>query len=113
MATISSKKVKTGMILADDVHDVSGRLLVEKGTMLSDTHLKVLKTWGVAEVNIESSEVEEPAAVTSIPDRFIEQAKAQLAKRLARNDLTQELMSELYGLAVIKIANDLMNETRP
>lgn len=50
---IRAKDLTPDMVLAADLHTPQGRLLLTKGTRLTPDHLRVIKTWGVAEAAIE------------------------------------------------------------
>ena len=52
MRTVRTTQLETGMILADDVRDINGRLLLAKGESIQTKHIRILKTWGIPEVNI-------------------------------------------------------------
>jgi len=98
------------MVLLKDVVDVSGRLLVPKGVVIGDAHLKVFRTWGVAEVDIESAEGLEEEKQQSIPAEFMARAEQELEKRLVHNDMANTFIKELHDIAVQHIATELMNE---
>lgn len=44
------------MVLGLDVKDLSGRMLLKSGTEIAERHLKILRTWGVTGVEVESDE---------------------------------------------------------
>ncbi|MEQ8160098.1 MAG: hypothetical protein ABRQ33_02835, partial [Smithellaceae bacterium] len=50
---LNIKNLQAGMILAEDLADATGRLLIAKGTVLTEKHLKICKIWGVVEARIE------------------------------------------------------------
>jgi hypothetical protein len=49
---IAIENIETGMVLASDVRDRSGRMLLGSGTELTQKHLIIFRTWGVLEVDI-------------------------------------------------------------
>lgn len=112
MAKIKSKQVLPGMVLSSDVHDASGRLLIKKGAVVDEKHLKVLSTWGVAGVEVESDDDVDVAVATEIPDEFIEQASKQLRANLIHNDLEHELIKEVFDIAVCQLAGSLMHRSK-
>jgi hypothetical protein len=113
MAKIRSKQVMPGMVLSSDVYDTSGRLLIKKGAVVDEKHLKVLSTWGVAEVEVESDDDVDDAVVTEIPQEFIEQASKQLRANLVHNDMEHELIKEVFDIAVCQLATSLMRRSKP
>ena len=52
MGVIPTNKLESGMVLADEVKDVNDRLLLAKGEEIQASHIRVLKMWGVSEVNV-------------------------------------------------------------
>ena len=52
MACIAVDQLEPGMVLSEDVLDVNTRLLLSKGQKIIPKHIRVLKIWGVNEVNI-------------------------------------------------------------
>jgi hypothetical protein len=52
MGTIRISKLKPGMILAEDVKDVQGRLLLANGRPIGPEHIRVFKIWGIPQVEV-------------------------------------------------------------
>jgi HD-like signal output (HDOD) protein len=101
-------ELKPGLVLAQEVRDVNGRLLMVRGMRLSDRSIGVLKAWGVAEVVIEG----EPARALSDPGDpgvdiskdLIVKAQNIAAARLARSDLAHLFVQDVFRLAASRIA---------
>lgn len=53
MGKVSIENIETGMVLAGDVLDRSGRMLLGAGAELTQKHLVIFRTWGVLEADIE------------------------------------------------------------
>ena len=53
MAIVPIEGLAAGMLLKSDVCDRSGRMLLPAGGELTDRHLKIFRTWGVLEADIE------------------------------------------------------------
>ena len=53
MGRVAIDNIETGMVLASDVHDRSGRMLLGAGAELTQKHLVIFRTWGVLEADIE------------------------------------------------------------
>ena len=56
MGKIPTDNLAQGMLLASDVLDRSGRLLLKTGTELTGRHLYILRTWGIIEADIVAAE---------------------------------------------------------
>lgn len=52
MGCIAVEDVSQGMVLSEDVRDSQCRLLLSKGQTISAKHLRILKIWGVYQVNV-------------------------------------------------------------
>jgi len=66
MGVIPTSKLESGMVLAGEVKDVNGRLLLAKGEEIQPSHIRVFKMWGVSEVNIVGEVEIEDSAETDI-----------------------------------------------
>ena len=52
MGSVRLKMLKPGMVLADDVRDVKGRLLLMRGKPIGTEHIRIFKMWGIPQVEI-------------------------------------------------------------
>ncbi|TVQ74814.1 MAG: hypothetical protein EA372_01305 [Chromatiaceae bacterium] len=111
--TIPADQADAGSVLAEDVRDRSGRLLLSAGIPLKDKHLRVLKTWGVTQVAIWQ---EAPASATdnTQPSREVpppidktayQQAEAVMLNAFRHCDLQQSVMHTLFDLATRRLAS--------
>lgn len=57
MALIAIDQLELGMTLAEDVRDISSRLLLSKGLKILEKHIRILKMWGIFEVHIEGADL--------------------------------------------------------
>jgi len=97
------------MTLAQPVRDITGRLLVSGGTPLTERTINVLKTWGVAEVDI-SGEAAIPWAPDNagdIPPDLLRKAQDITSRRLSNNDLTHSFIQDVFRLASLRLAERL------
>ncbi|EFC91821.1 putative signal transduction protein [Dethiosulfovibrio peptidovorans DSM 11002] len=65
MTLLRVDKLKEGMVVKVDVVAPSGRLLLPVGTNLEDKHVRLLKSWGVVEVEIEGEP--QPESLPKLP----------------------------------------------
>ena len=56
MLLVALDKLKDGAVLSEDVRDTNGRLLLTKGKPIDADQIRLLKIWGVPEVEIEAQE---------------------------------------------------------
>ncbi len=52
MATVLLKNLRPGMVVAQDVRDLNGNILIYKGAEIEDKHERILKSWGISDVEI-------------------------------------------------------------
>ena len=120
MAITPVSRLKPGMKLAGDLRNEKGAFLLPKATVLTEAHIDNLKRWGVIEADIEpeSAGPQEPASAagtakpqkrgTRIPQEIIAAAKAHVAKRFKKTDLHDEIMREIFRLAVAHKAKSIL-----
>ena len=97
MGLIHVKDIKKGMILACEVSNKHGNTLLEKGDMLSDRHIMLLKSWGITEADIEGfdkGQIEERERET-LSTAVVESIEEDL-KNLFPDFGDNPLMNELY-----------------
>ena len=106
MGKILTDNLASGMILGADVRDRSGRLLLGTGTMLSDRHLYILRTWGVIEVEIAGADdggKGHNSAITIEPALWSAIEK-EIAPLFRHADNTHPAIMELMRLRILREA---------
>ncbi len=103
MGMVPIDNLETGMTLASDVKDSTGRLLLGEGTELTQKHLMIFRTWGVEEADIAGIDdvdrsVQLPAEITQ---GQLEEAEQDLAPLFRHAGLNHPAIRELLRLAAI------------
>jgi hypothetical protein len=104
MGKITIENIETGMVLADDVHDRSGRLLLGAGAELTQKHLVIFRTWGVSEadiVGLGSDETADQLPADVDPHELADAEKA-LAPLFRHTDRQHPAIIELMRLAALR-----------
>ncbi len=96
-----------GMILAADVHDAQGRLLVPHGTALTERHLRAFRLWGVFSVGVRGQGDESDNALPPISPAALAEAEAYVGARFRNHDRQHPLIGALMATAVQRIARRL------
>jgi hypothetical protein len=101
---VAIENIETGMILASDVHDRSGRMLLGSGAELTQKHLVIFHTWGVLEADITGVDGDEagdhvPAGVDLQELAAAEQTVATLFRH---TKLDHPVIIELMRLAALR-----------
>ena len=94
-------QIEPGMVIASDVVDRSGRVLLASGTVLTDKHLRVFRMWGVTEADIQGITSSGPDGEpgNEPEDRIQEEATARVNELFARANRDHPAMAELMRLA--------------
>lgn len=101
MSLIHIDNVKAGMVLTDDVRDISSRLLLSKGTEIVSKHLRVFKIWGITEVPVDENAAAESGAEDKIDPERLKRTAQFTAMLFKHNDLKHPAMKELFRHAVL------------
>jgi hypothetical protein len=103
MVMIGIDSLIPGMVLAGNVLDRNGRLLLAAGIELEAKHLMIFRTWGVGEADIAG--LEDPAAqrpIEELTGEALEQVRQLLLPRYRHADLNHPVIAELLRLAVLR-----------
>ncbi|MEW5976633.1 MAG: hypothetical protein AB1898_12595 [Acidobacteriota bacterium] len=90
------------MILASDVRERGGRVLLTAGTEVIERHLEIFKKWGVVEADIEGADQEEqPAeALETWPPDLVLAVEQEVRTQFQHNDSSHPAIKELLKLSV-------------
>lgn len=104
MGKLSIDDIKPGMKLEKDVQERSGRVLLRAGTEITERHLNIFRTWGVAEVDIESMSREEVAAQAAreVDPEAMLAAEPYLDPLFTRTDQDHAAIRELKRVCVLR-----------
>ncbi|MCP4675035.1 MAG: hypothetical protein GY854_05920 [Deltaproteobacteria bacterium] len=104
MALIQTDNMEPGMVLAADVHNRLGRLMLQAGTHIEIKHIRVLKAWGVTEVKIEGSDQGEGEDLDS---EELERVTEKARDLFFHTDLEHPAVAELFRLKIDSIIKGL------
>src|ERR1039457_4777918 len=102
MGMIPMDDLTPGMVLAADVHDRSGRLLLGSGAELTAKHIHVFRTWGIIEVKVEGIDEDSggPQFPAEVSPEQVKEVEASVTVRFRHADLGHPAVKELYNLCV-------------
>jgi HD-like signal output (HDOD) protein len=97
------------MVLGDDLKDQNGRFLLAKGVELSTKHLKIMKTWGVVEADIDGVTEQEMGEkqAADIDPKMLEKAEEIEKQRFIFSDLEHEAVHQLFQICVLRRAKNI------
>jgi len=103
MSIITLKNLKPGMILAQEVRDLSGRLLLGQGLEITPKRLRILKAWNITEVEVvedtKSGETKS-AILENIDPDLQRQAVEMAADHFHHTDTGHPLIAQLFDYDV-------------
>ena len=105
MTTVHTDNIQEGMLLTEEVKDVKGRLLLKKGQEIESKHIKILKMWGITEVNIAGGGDAEKDPDPVIDPQRMEELTEETKHDFRHTDLNHPAIKELFRLAVLSRAN--------
>jgi HD-like signal output (HDOD) protein len=100
MGMIRIYKLKPEMILADEVRDINGRLLLGKGKKIQRAHIRIFKIWGVTEVNIHENNEPTCASESHMDPDKIEKIKECTKQVFKHTDLEHPAIKEIFRISV-------------
>lgn len=106
MSMAPAENLIPGMVLASDVRDRNGRLLLKAGTELTDKHLYILRTWGTVEADVVGADAikERPADTDEIDPEFLAGIEAEITPLFRHADLSHPAIMELLRIRIIREA---------
>jgi len=101
---VAIENIETGMVLAADVHDRSGRMLLGAGAELTQKHLVIFRTWGVLEADIAGQGNDESASQipADVDPLELAAAELELASLFRHTNLGHPAIVELMRLAALR-----------
>jgi HD-like signal output (HDOD) protein len=100
MGIVHTNKLQPGMVLADEVRDVNGRLLLAKGKSIQPPHIRIFKIWGITEVNIFGDIGHKDPGETLVNPDLIEKTREEIKLIFSHNDLDHPAIKEIFRLSV-------------
>jgi putative nucleotidyltransferase with HDIG domain len=100
MGSVRINELKTGMVLADDVADVKGRLLLPKGKPIGPEHIRIFKIWGISRVHVIGAPGECETPAPAIDPARLESVRRELEDRFRLADRTHPAVREIFTQAL-------------
>ena len=104
MSKVPADNLIPGMVLAADVRDRSGRLLLKSGIELTTKHLHILRTWGVVEAEILDKD-DHPEVTTcpnAIDPELWKTIEEEISPLFRHADLTHPAIKELLRIRIVR-----------
>jgi hypothetical protein len=88
---IQIDQIDDGMVLAEPIVNSYGQSLLGAGTKLSQTHVRLLKTWNIRVVCVKSSDGEEEVQLSDEQKVIAEREIVKRMSWLPRNEIEKDL----------------------
>jgi hypothetical protein len=100
MGTINISDVRPDMVLASDVKDRHGHILLKGGEAVTEKALKIFKMWGVTDLDVQGvdQEVIEARVAEEYDPALVQAAERVAAERFRHADTDDPVVKELMRL---------------
>ncbi len=104
MGLLPIENLEAGMVLASDVQDRNGRMLLGAGAELTQKHLVIFRTWGVVEADIAGIDYadDESLLPAEVDPAALEAAELSLIPLFQYAGTDHPALRELLRLAAIR-----------
>jgi HD-like signal output (HDOD) protein len=111
MGRVNIDALKPGMVLAEDLRHSNGRLLLGKGAVLDQTHLRVLKIWGVGSAEIEGGADDfRTPTLDEIDPSVLEAARELTRKRFCLPKADHPFLQALFHICALRQAQRMVQK---
>lgn len=100
MYAVPTDKLKPGKILAAEVRDINGRLLLARGNKIGDNHIRIFKIWGVSEVAVEGPAQGGDKFDPDLNPEIFEQVNSSVKSLFRHTDREHPIVNKIFNLAV-------------
>lgn len=104
MKTLPLEELETGMVLSNDVQTPDGRVLLKRGTALSQENIESLQTRGVMTVQIETPKPLSPPMSTEEELALLEASQTYVHPLFLFADHGNPIIQELYRQTLLRTA---------
>jgi len=116
MPLIRLKDLETGLLIAADVRDSHGRLLIKAGIRISTKHLQIFKMWGIYEVDIEQNgHIPSPEGSDGLEQTYsaavVSRAEAEIVRRFLLSDSEDPVIQELRDICLQRTMREIKQKT--
>lgn len=110
MEAVQTDKLKPGQILAEEVRDINGRLLLGKGNEIQSNHIRIFKIWGISEVHVDGTCHRRDQLDPRLDSELVERAAENMKLIFRHVDLKHPAIKEIFKIAVqFRCRHDLID----
>jgi HD-like signal output (HDOD) protein len=109
MNAVQTDQLKPGQVLAEEVRDINGRLLLARGNAIQPNHIRIFKIWGISEVKVADPASQTDKTDPELDSELVIQARDSMTILCRHVDLEHPAIKEIFKLAVqFRCKNDLV-----
>ena len=114
MALIAVEQAAVGMVLATEVTDRRGRMLIPAGKSLEEKYLNALPMWGVTHIEVEGDgpEGQDEGPAETVEPWALAKAQEVVEEHFALANRSHPVMKELEGICVQRRAVEIQKEAQ-
>jgi hypothetical protein len=112
MVRMTIADLKEGLVLAEPVQ-AQGRILLAAGATLTQNHLRIFKTWGVAEAAIEGDDPVEGKVGFDLDSEEIRTIRVEIDKRFEKCNSDDEVIAALKKTILKRAVEKHMQTVAP
>ncbi|QJB55784.1 HDOD domain-containing protein [Pseudodesulfovibrio sp. zrk46] len=110
MPKLPIEAIEPGMALAEDLTTSEGRMLLPRGAVVTEAHLRTCRVWGISEVSIQGDDAacdDCPTSFDELDPEVLDACKIMAAQRFVLNPLKHPVVQEMAKVYVLRQARDL------
>jgi hypothetical protein len=109
MPRIKTESVQEGMVVAGDVKNIDGTLLIPAGCTLTERQINILQAWGVGEIEVQNSAmIEDADPLSKLPPEVVARLTAEIRGRFFQPDDANPVFAEIVKLMLQRRARKLV-----
>lgn len=104
MTIVKLKNLKAGMVLASNIKDLNGSILLKTGSAITEKHIKIFRSWGITEADIKDKTKENTEAIVSqnLNSEILAKAESEVIYLFRHANHSHPVIKELYNLCILK-----------
>ena len=112
MPKLNIDDIEPGMVLAEDLTTAEGRMLLPRGAVITEAHLRTCRVWGIAQAVIQGEEEDDghPTSLEELHPEVLDACKIMAAQRFVLNPSSHPAVQEMAKLFVLRQARGLSPE---
>lgn len=100
MARVSIDQLTSDMVLSDNVRGINSKLLLTKGVRIEAKHIRILKMWGVCEVDVEGADPAVEEAQAPLNAEQFDLAGRDIIRLFSNLDMGHPAIKEIVKLSI-------------